>query len=621
MAEWRFPSNDYGENKGINDSGVAMFRGTPLQSLAREICQNSLDASTEEKTIVQFNLFEIKSTSIPGRDTLEDTFERCLSFWGSQKAKATKEFFTTALNNIREEKCTFLRISDFNTTGLTGSRGEINTDWTNLTKSSGSSDKKGTAGGSYGIGKFAPFACSSFSTVFYSTYDIHEEHASQGVARLVTFQRNDGQNTQGTGYYGEERNTPINQEMNLDPDFCREQGQYGTDIYIAGYKYAGNGWEKDIIVSLLDGFLGAIWKGKLEAVVGNIIIGKDNLNDIIEEYKDDLTGYTDYYYNVLESGETVWNCDDFLGMGDIRLGLLLTSNDSPKRIAMIRQTGMKIMDKDRLPGHVPFMGVMFIEGNAINEQLRVIENPEHTKWEPNRSSKPIIARQLLKALNDYIKERIEDFINSGSGESIDAAGVGSYIPDIDEDADEKASEETVSNKVVDVELKEAKKQSFTQKNSGNYEAESDGTDGGHMEQGGSDEEWFHTGGTTKNPGSRPGQEAHPEPDGKQKRSERISVGAEKLVCLCIDKTKGKYMLKVVPDRDGEQGVIELFLSAETKRYPAPLKKISLIGGDASMSGNRILGLHFKKGKDLRLSVEIEYSDYCSMEVNLYATSK
>ena len=51
MAYWYFPSNDHGENKGINDSGVATFRGTPLKSLAREICQNSLDAATG-KTVV-----------------------------------------------------------------------------------------------------------------------------------------------------------------------------------------------------------------------------------------------------------------------------------------------------------------------------------------------------------------------------------------------------------------------------------------------------------------------------------------------------------------------------------------------------------------------------------------
>lgn len=34
MSKWRFPSNDYGEKKGINDSGIATFRGTPLRSLA-----------------------------------------------------------------------------------------------------------------------------------------------------------------------------------------------------------------------------------------------------------------------------------------------------------------------------------------------------------------------------------------------------------------------------------------------------------------------------------------------------------------------------------------------------------------------------------------------------------
>lgn len=239
MAEWRFPSNDYGENKGINDSGVAMFRGTPLTSLAREICQNSLDAAIKEKTIVEFNMFKIPSVNLPGRDVLLDTFRRCLDFWGGQKAQATKDFYNVAIETILKDECTLLRISDFNTRGLLGSREEINTDWTNLTKSSGASDKKGTAGGSYGIGKFAPFVCSFFSTVFYSTYDIKEERASQGVSRLVTFTREDGQNTQGTGYYGNERNTPMYKELKLDPLFSRKDKEYGTDIYIAGYKYGG----------------------------------------------------------------------------------------------------------------------------------------------------------------------------------------------------------------------------------------------------------------------------------------------------------------------------------------------------------------------------------------------
>jgi hypothetical protein len=621
MAEWRFPSNDYGENKGINDSGVAMFRGTPLKSLAREICQNSLDAAVGEKTIVEFSMFSIPSSDVPGRDILLDTFQRCLAFWGGQKALATKEFFANAVNKISEDTCDFLRISDFNTSGLTGSREEINTDWTNLTKSSGASDKKGTAGGSYGIGKFAPFACSDFSTVFYSTYDIHEEKASQGVSRLVTFTRADGQNTQGTGYYGNERNTPVYEELFLEPGFLRPDKVYGTDIYIAGYKYGGENWQRDIIVSVLDGFLGAIWNEKLEVKVGDIKICKMELGNIVEIYKDDLTGYTDKYYEVLTSNETVWYEEDFLGMGELKLGLLLGDQDSPNRISMIRQTGMKIMDKDRLPGHVPFTGVMFIEGLKINERLRLIENPEHTKWEPERSKNPIQERQLLRALNDFIKSKIEELISSGAGESIDAVGVGNFIPDEVVDSENQSMDEVVSEKILEVEIKPVQKKNLSKCEPGEDESTNDKTEMGHMEKSGDEEEWFHNGGETETTGSIPGQEAHREKGGDKPMPARINVEAEKFVCMGIDKSAGKYMIMVVPDRDGINGQMELYMSAETQRYAAPIKNVSQIGGNASFKDNVISNLTFVKGQPIRISLELDYQDYCSMEVIMHATSK
>ena len=137
---WRFPSNDHGENKGINDSGVATFRGTPLKSLAREICQNSLDAAKSGVVTVEFDVFNIKTEDVPGINVLRNTFKRCLEYWGQQRAITTKEFFTNALEVSEKEECSVLRISDFNTTGLTGTREEINSNWTNLTTSSGASD-------------------------------------------------------------------------------------------------------------------------------------------------------------------------------------------------------------------------------------------------------------------------------------------------------------------------------------------------------------------------------------------------------------------------------------------------------------------------------------------------
>ena len=622
MIQWRFPSNDHGENKGINDSGVATFRGTPLKSLAREICQNSLDATRDKTVKVEFNVFSIPTQNVPGMNVLKDAFRRCLDFWGTQKAITTKEFYTNAIDVSQKENCSFLRISDFNTIGLTGTTGEINTNWTNLTKSSGASDKKGTAGGSYGIGKFAPFACSDFSTVFYSTYNEDKEVAYQGVSRLVTFRRDDDETTQGIGYFGNEKNTPVREQLFLEPGFNRSTGNYGTDIYIAGYKFANGDWQKDIIVSILDGFLGAIWNEKLTIQVGDKEVSKNTLQDLIEIYKDDLTDYTEKYYSVLMSSETKWIEEDFLGLGLVRLGILVGDPEAPRRIAMIRQTGMKIMDKDHLPGHAPCVGIMFIEGDKINEKLRVMENPEHTLWQPDRAKNPIAAKELLKSLNRFIKDEIEKIISTGGGEEMDAVGVGTFLPDISDDSKDQVKEEVVSDKVVEVEVNIALKKTKSGQEPGNIKSEEGEDSGGHMEPGGNEEEWFHPGGHTYDPKPHDPQPAHLEEGGDEPRPIRKMVSLKKFIPVCVDKNKGQYMFMIVPNESISNGSIEVYLSAETQNYKAPIKGVTVIGGNqVTLTENIISGIEFVKDQTIRLKVELDYFEMCAMEVSAYATSK
>lgn len=623
MSQWRFPSNDHGENKGINDSGVATFRGTPLKSLAREICQNSLDAAREKTIRVEFNVFSIPMSDVPGINMLKDVFKRCLDFWGMQKAITTKEFYNNAISVADNEECFFLRISDFNTIGLTGTSGEINTNWTNLTKSSGASDKKGTAGGSYGIGKYAPFACSDFSTVFYSTYNEDEEVAHQGVSRLVTFKWDNGDTTQGIGYFGNDKNTPVFEQLILEPGFVRQAGDYGTDIYIAGYKFANGDWQKDIIVSILDGFLGAIWNDKLVIKVGDKEISKATLQDLVEIYKDDLTDYTEYYYRVLISSETKWIEEDFMGLGLVKLGILVGDQEAPRRVAMIRQTGMKIMDKDHLPGHAPCVGIMFIEGDKLNERLRVMENPEHTLWQPDRAKNPFAAKELLKSLNKYIKEAIEKFVSVGGGDEIDAVGVGNFLPDISDDPKDKAKEEVISDKVVEIELKVSPKRIKAGEEPGKDRTDEDIEEkGGHKEPGGDDSEWFHSGGHTINPNPIPPQPAHLEEGGDDAKPSKRTVSLKKFVPICVDKEKGQYMFMIVPHENVTNGSIEVYLSAETQNYEAPIKSVVVIGGNqAVLKGNTISGLNFEKEQTIRLRVELDYYEMCAMEVKAYATSK
>lgn len=622
MVQWRFPSNDHGENKGINDSGVATFRGTPLKSLAREICQNSLDAAMDKTVIVEFNVFSIPTQNVPGIDCLKDVFNRCLDFWGTQKAITTKEFYSNAIEVAKHDECSFLRISDYNTIGLTGTKGEINTHWTNLTKSSGASDKKGTAGGSYGIGKYAPFACSDFSTVFYSTYNRDNEVAYQGVSRLVTFKREDGETTQGIGYYGNEKNTPVFDQMVIEPGFKRKSEEYGTDIYIAGYKFSNGDWQKDIIVSILDGFLGAIWNEKLVIKVGDKEISKNTLQDLIEIYRDDLTDYTESYYSVLVSSETHWIEEDFMGLGLIRFGILVGEQESPRRVAMIRQTGMKIMDKDHLPRHAPCVGIMFIEGDKINEKLRVMENPEHTLWQPDRAKNPIAAKELLKSLNRFIKNEIEKLISTGGGDEIDAVGVGNFLPDIADEAKDQAKEEVVSDKVVEIEMKVSPKRTKSGEEPGKHTQDDNDDIGGHKEQGGDDSEWFHNGGHTIDPKPRDPEPAHIEEGGEGPSPIKKMVSLKKFVPVCVDKAKGQYMFMIIPSESADNGFIDIFLSAETQNYEAPIKDVMVIGGKtATLNGNTISGIEFVKDQTIRMKVELDYYEMCAMEVKAYATSK
>ena len=188
--KWNFPSNNKGDIIGIGHSGIETYQGTPLKSLAREICQNSLDAALEGKTVeIEFMPFVLDTDEFPDAESLEKAFKASLKFWSVQSVRKATDFFERALKMIECGSVPFLRISDFNTTGLLGSKDEYNTPWCNLTKSSGASDKAGTSGGSFGIGKFAPFACSEFRTVFYSTLDIENVTAFQGISRITSFRR------------------------------------------------------------------------------------------------------------------------------------------------------------------------------------------------------------------------------------------------------------------------------------------------------------------------------------------------------------------------------------------------------------------------------------------------
>jgi len=266
---------------------------------------------------------------------------------------------------------------------------------------------------------------------------------------------------------------------------------------------------------------------------------------------------------------------------------------------------------------------MFIEGDKLNEKLRVMENPEHTLWQPDRAKNPIAAKELLKSLNRFIKETIEKFVSSGGGDEIDAVGVGNFLPDISDDPKDKAKEEVVSDKVVEVEVKVSPKRTKAGEEPCETRTDDDEPEkGGHKEPSGDDNEWFHNGGHTIEPKPIDPQPAHIEEGGNDVKPSKKTVSLKKFIPVCIDKEKGQYMFMVIPSETASNGSLEIFLSAETQNYEAPIKSAVIVGGNsASLNGNVISGIFYEKDQTIRMKVELDYYEMCAMEVKAYATSK
>lgn len=619
--EWSFPSNNYGQINGIADPGIETFQGHPLRSLAREICQNSLDAALKGTAIVEFSCFEIEADQLPGIGELRTACDSALRYWESNKNDRAKEFFDKALATLNKKKIPILRISDYNTSGLQGSNVEGNSPWNSLIKSSGASDKGGSAGGSFGIGKWAPFACSQLHTVFYSTLDIDGIVASQGVARLASFCNESGETTQGIGYYGEERNTPHFGTTNLQPGYSRQSKETGTDIYIAGFSFQDTKWGNEVISSALEGFLFAVLHDKLIVRVNGFELKKTTLPDAMKIYKDFLANedrdseHADEYYDVLINPKTrKFSKSNYRGMGGLELYLLIQEGYHNK-VAMIRKMGMKIFEQGGNPHAVPFAGVLYVEGVAIDSFLRKLENPAHIGWEDARYTvDPSYARKIKSEIHRFIKDSVREMQVNSDLDSVDA-DVGEYLPDEsdeegtrDDDRVEILSDvaKLISKKVVHPRVADSDEKEDTDRDDGNAEAGGDEDVNGSIVHGSG-----HKGSIPPLPKAGVGSETA---TGKQV----VVIESTKTRVFCLNRLAGEYTLLFESTKNAQEGFLEIFQSAESGSYPVKVISVLVPGQpQATCKDNKITNLVFEGGKLLRARFSIEYSDYCSMEVKGY----
>ncbi len=420
---WHFPSTDGGPDEGINDSGVWQFEGNRESSVARECIQNSLDARVDDNKPVRvvFSKITVNNYQIPFINGLSSIIEKAKDYASSQE-KAMK-FYEDAISCLKQSKVDVLKISDYNTTGLDEDR------WYHLVCSTGSSPSRSGSGGSFGIGKSAPFAASTIRTVFYSTMLADGSVAFQGNTRISSFKDDNNDIHRGVGSCGtknEERPGVIAIRNRFDIPDVFERNERGTDVIIVGYRHSDD-WEKRIIEAVAESFYIAIIENQLEVVIEDeekqsITINRDSLAEIIDRYVDDEDIIL--YYKTAINPSHVFH-DDIPGIGIVDMYVLV--GEGKKHVQGMRKTLMKIHDFNRLRTlDSEYAGVVIVRGDDGNQKLRSLEPPAHDEWKIDLGEEN--AREILKRLRLWVVENLRSIANERKSIAEEIPELSKYLP-------------------------------------------------------------------------------------------------------------------------------------------------------------------------------------------------
>ena len=423
MIGWNFPSNGGGAINGVADSGIEIFRGKEIPSLAREICQNSLDAVNDENfpVTVEFQRHEISATDLPDVRSFQMILKACRDFW-NKKSEKTEAFIKQATVKLKASKISVLRISDFNTTGLAEPfNPRAMTGWNTLTKINGGAIKSDDKAGNFGIGKNAPFAKSFFRTVCYRTFNTKGERAAQAVAKLVSFDLDAWNVAAGTGYFGDTQgNMPVTSIAALDNIYRRTKR--GTDVFIYGFNGQSD-WATELVDELIENFLVAIYRDKLRLKVQDSVLDKQSLGKFV---KDNAANY----HKILTGDDAVeFRECDFHGMGKLKLGVLLDSTAKlNRRVLIVRKSGMKLFELDRFSRTLNFTAILELDGFKLNAFFRQMETPDHTNREPTRHPTfPARAKQYLSELKRWVRDTISSLGAENTSDEVNVEGLSRML--------------------------------------------------------------------------------------------------------------------------------------------------------------------------------------------------
>lgn len=670
MAEWEFPGGLNLTRKGANNAGIEAFTNDIPNSLTREIIQNSMDAKDNNKegpVRVVFKFHSIRQDELPKQDQLMNKIlPQAQVFW--QDSQDTLDYLERFKESLELSEINVLTIRDYGTRGLEKGAFEAL-----VSGESYSCKHDDTAGGSKGIGKAAPFAASELRIVFYNSKSLDSQKRAAGVINFVSFNEKE-KDCGEIQYITQERGrySPSDNEINFMKPIREE---LGTDINIMGLTPLPK-WEERIFLSVLANFLVSIYYNKLSVTIegktGNRIdINHNTLSkhmntlkllcdkkttsnewkDVLKEYG---TGYrniiidTCNYYKILQLSNTdetatfkfpkefVEKYDFIDSEDDAHLHLMLVDNAN-RKVLQARKTGMRIEERNRIDGSIPFSGIFIAIGEKLNKMLRSMENVNHDKWSEDRLKPELreMGNKFLRDLGMWYRRCVKEQFEIPSDEEIDAIGMSSILPlDLDRGLAGKESNKSDSGIFVRVKsIKEREKKISTRSLaiSGDDEEkelakivklEGLGT-GDHGGEGSVYTDKKHGGhGSHENEGSGVG-EGNKGPDKTGKRvgpvfREIDASGYLRLKIIEIDALEGLYSLRGILTKSVKNLAIGLYSVGENgKIYVKTIKSASSNNVNTKVVGGAIVINSTKTNNDFNIDVRVNSKVRIKMKGRTY----
>ena len=453
--KWHFPPTHGGPAQGFNDSGKEFFTADIMDHVVREIIQNSLDAKDprhpDSPVAVKMRRFDLARGVINAAELTGHISESLKSTREKKNDKGVR-FYESALRILKKPRISVLKVTDENTTGLDGAR------WESLVYDEGTTSKdSAAAGGSFGIGKNAPYAASALGLVCYSTRYPNGHRVSKFIARCKIVAHQDPKDRSqklqhvGFGTSGEYDGSNYPPVLGADIHASFKLDKTGTGIFIMGFKEE-RGWQKAVVRSIVRNFFAAIHDKKLSVIVEGTEITNETLDEHFGRDSRKLKQYYDLYRNseqpITVEGDGGWRLHLKIATGD---------EDMDNRVAYVNSRGMLITAEKSFnrnpfgPGidAGKYVAVVRAADDATDVMVREMEPPTHESIEYKRIEDLGRRKTVMKQLQDvsakirkHIRERLDLETFEQKTELRELSDIIPYVSDPDkdnEDDDDKTS--------------------------------------------------------------------------------------------------------------------------------------------------------------------------------------